>query len=106
MKLLICVNDKPHKRGYPLNIKAGVVYTEVDRYKHCRGAVEFVQIAEAKVSCPYRTWPCKGCKGQTPAFISGWYDARRFRPFLPPEQLTNIEEVTKLNTPSKITEEV
>lgn len=94
MVALLCVNDRPGR--WPMPIRRGSVYTEVERYRHCPRAVEFVRIAEHEVPCPRIRYRCR-CGRLASIKLAGMFAAYRFRPLLPPGQLgVTKEEVRKL----------
>lgn len=73
-------------------IKRGAVYTEVDRYRHCSLAFEFVRIAEHEVPCPKKRYRCK-CGQLADIKLAGMFAAYRFRPFIPDAQLDLLEDI-------------
>ncbi len=97
--LLICINDKTYR--YPMPIRRGGVYTEVERYRHCDKAKEFVRIAEAEVPCPKIRYRCR-CGERCDIKMAGMFWSGRFRPLLPPKSLgVTTEQVRKLYAPRK-----
>lgn len=105
-QMLICVDDRTWR--WPHNLVRNGVYTELERYRHCARAKEFVRIVEGRVSAPVQRYKCKACGSDhkmTKVLGHDWFWAGRFRPMLPPEQLgISTKEVRELYKPSKIKE--
>lgn len=102
MKMLICINDRVYK--WPHTLRRGAVYTEVERYRHCSKAKEFVRIAETEVGCPKKQFKCV-CGELTDYKMAGMFWSGRFRPMLPPKSLgVTIEQVRKLYNSQRVKE--